>query len=273
LLAEALLTASGTIRSARGVTKAIGFVAKTPETAQFKELVGNLADDLALQETLNTIQTLPNPSFSDDEANVIDALIKLLTHAVGQLKLVFGSNAQLDHSEVMLRALEAMGDDEQPTDLALSLDYKIQHILADEVQDTSRSQFRLFEKLVLGWQPDEGRTFFAVGDPMQSIYLFRQAEVGLYLQAWECGIGDVSLTPLRLSVNFRSQGGLVDWFNQAFPNVFPTQSDASVGAVSYSPAESWHPDQPSPVSINPILGSKQQEAGRVVELIQQAHAC
>lgn len=270
LISEALLTGGGSIRSPRGITKTIGFIAQSPETLQFKELVGNLADDEQLLETLNTIQTLPNPEFSGDEASVIDALIKLLTHSVGQLKLVFGTNSQLDHSEVMLRALDALGEEDQPTDLALALDYKIQHILADEVQDTSRSQFRLFEKLTQGWQPEEGRTFFAVGDPMQSIYLFRQAEVGLYLQAWERGIGEIPLTPLRLTVNFRSQGGLVEWFNRAFPSVFPNQSDVVDGAVSYSPAESWHPPQSASVTINPILASKQQEAEKVVELIQQA---
>ncbi|MFT5063682.1 MAG: ATP-dependent helicase/nuclease subunit A [Gammaproteobacteria bacterium] len=270
LLAEALLTGGGTIRSAKGITKALGFIAKSPETEQFKELVGNLAGDEALQAALNTVQTLPHPEFSDEESNVIDALIKLLTHAVAQLKLVFGSRAQLDHSEVMLRALDALGDEDQPTDLALALDYKIQHILADEVQDTSRSQFRLFEKLVQGWQPDEGRTFFAVGDPMQSIYLFRQAEVGLYLQAWDTGIGDIPLTQLSLTVNFRSQGGLVEWFNQSFPAVFPPQNDAAHGAVTYASADAWHESQPAPVSINPILGTKQQEAAKVVELIQNA---
>lgn len=270
LVAEALLTGNGTIRSPRGINKSIGFLPQTPETLQFKELVGNLADDEALEAALNTVQSLPDPFFSGDEAGVIDALIKLLTHAVGQLKVVFGSNAQLDHSEVMIRALDALGDDDQPTDLALSLDYKIQHILADEVQDTSRSQFRLFEKLTQGWQPDEGRTFFAVGDPMQSIYLFRQAEVGLYLQAWEQGIGDVPLTPLRLSVNFRSQGGLVDWFNQSFPSIFPEKSDPTSGSVSYSAADAWHPDSNTPVTISPILGTKQQEADKVVELIQEA---
>ena len=83
----------------------------------------------------------------------------------------------------------ALGDDTEPTDLALRLDYQIQHILVDEFQDTSRTQFQLLEKLCRGWSeynfvnPQSPRTLFIVGDAMQSIYGFRYADVGLFLKA------------------------------------------------------------------------------------------
>lgn len=54
----------------------------------------------------------------------------------------------------------------------MCLDYRIKHILLDEFQDTSVTQFRLIEMLTRGWQDHDGRTFFLVGDPMQSIYRF-----------------------------------------------------------------------------------------------------
>ena len=81
-----------------------------------------------------------------------------------------------------MAAENALGNNENPSDLALFMDYKIQHLLIDEFQDTSITQYRLIEKLIIGWQPNDGRTIFAVGDPMQSIYRFRQAEVGLFLR-------------------------------------------------------------------------------------------
>src|SRR3990172_5362927 len=91
------------------------------------------------------------------------------------------------------------GAPEAPTALALALDCSVRHILIDEFQDTSWSQYDLLQGLTAGWQRDDGRTLFVVGDPMQSIYRFRKAEVGLYVRAWHEGIGGVPLDALRLA--------------------------------------------------------------------------
>mgnify|MGYP003389463336 CR=1 FL=1 len=70
-----------------------------------------------------------------------------------------------------------MGNLDQPTDLNLMLDYQIKHLLVDEFQDTSQLQFTLIKSLINGWEENDGKTLFFVGDPMQSIYRFRQADV------------------------------------------------------------------------------------------------
>ena len=121
--------------------------------------------------------------------------------------------------------MRALGDLEAPTDLAVALDYRIRHFLIDEFQDTSISQYELIEKLTAGWEPGEGRSMLAVGDPMQSIYRFREAEVGLFLRARAAGIGNMALQPVILSANFRSQRGIVDWVNSAFSEVMPRQRE------------------------------------------------
>ena len=125
-----------------------------------------------------------------------------LPHAVAQLKLVFQSRNQVDFTEIAQGALRALGDLEAPTDLALALDYRIRHLLIDEFQDTSISQYELIEKLTAGWEPGDGRSMLAVGDPMQSIYRFREAEVGLFLRARAAGIGNIALQPVTLSRQF-----------------------------------------------------------------------
>ena len=79
----------------------------------------------------------------------------------------------------------------------------------------------------------DGRTLFVVGDPMQSIYRFREAEVGLFLAARDAGIGQVPLTPLRLRRNFRSAPELVEFCNTLFAQVFPAADDLRAGAVAY----------------------------------------
>ena len=102
------------------------------------------------------------------------------------------------------------------------------------MQDTSIGQYDLLKTLIAGWTPGDGRTAFCVGDPMQSIYRFRDAEVGEFLLARENGIGGLSLDPLVLRRNFRSGENLVHWFNTVFSQVLPLEDDFSAGAISYS---------------------------------------
>ncbi|NBS60218.1 MAG: hypothetical protein EBS65_24890, partial [Betaproteobacteria bacterium] len=139
-------------------------------------------------------------------------------------------------------------------DLALRLDYQIRHLLIDEFQDTSISQFELVSRLTAGWMPGDGRTLFVVGDPMQSIYRFREAEVGLFLKARVEGIGSVALEALQLAANFRSQAGIVDWVNTAFAKVMPATEDIAAGAVPYNASQAVHAAlDGAAVSVHPQL--------------------
>ena len=200
---------------------------------------------------------------------MLEAITELLKRAVGQLKLVFQSRGQVDFTEVSQRALLALEDSEGPTDLALRLDYQIRHLLIDEFQDTSISQFELLARLTAGWTPDDARTLFAVGDPMQSIYRFREAEVGLFLRARAEGIGNVVLEPLELSANFRSQAGIVDWVNAAFARVMPEREDIASGAVAYTASRAVHPRRDGDaVEIHPLFaGGAPGEAEEVAKLV------
>ena len=105
----------------------------------------------------------------------------------------------------MLYEVITLGTEEAPTDLLLYLDHQIQHILVDEYQDTSYKQYELLKRLTSGWERGDGRTLYIVGDPMQSIYRFRDAEVSLYLETREKSLNNIQLHPLLLKTNFRSQ--------------------------------------------------------------------
>ena len=130
------------------------------------------------------------------------AAVSVLTLAVAELQIVFRAHGRVDFAELSIRASEALGRLDSPEDLALALGHRIQHILVDEFQDTSHTQFELIEKLTAGWEPGDCRTLFLVGDPMQSIYRFRQADVSLFLKARLEGIGAIQLEPLTLSREF-----------------------------------------------------------------------
>ncbi len=243
----------------------------------FKErhaaLVAELAAVEALGDALALLRVLPPVRYSEAQWEVLGAIARLLPRAVAELKLVFAANAQVDFVEIAQGALTALGTEEAPTDLLLSLDYRIRHILVDEFQDTSFTQFDLLERLTAGWQPDDGRTLFVVGDPMQSIYRFREAEVGLFLRARRQGIGAVRLEPLTLSANFRSQADIVAWVNSAFSLIMPRVESVTAGAVPYARSDAVHAARPDAVQVHAFFDADANaEAARVVALIRAAQA-
>jgi ATP-dependent exoDNAse (exonuclease V) beta subunit len=133
--------------------------------------------------------------------------------------------------------VRALGSADAPTDLSLRLDYRLQHILVDEFQDTSGAQLELVKLLTSGWQDGDGRSIFCVGDPMQSIYGFRQAEVRAFLELAEEGIGEVRFDVARLRSNFRSDKNLVEWINSCFSRILPRSDDRQRGAIAFRPSE------------------------------------
>ncbi|HIC7357247.1 TPA: UvrD-helicase domain-containing protein [Legionella pneumophila] len=200
------------------------------------DLLARLKDCPDFLDALLKVNQLPTPEYDKEQWDVLQALFLLLPLLVGHLQVSFGEHNEVDFTAISQQALAALGDLDNPTDLALYLDHSIHHLLVDEFQDTSITQFELLTRLVQGWVPGEGKTLFLVGDPMQSIYRFRQAEVGLFFQAKEHGIGPVRLKSLELRCNFRSTEIIVNWVNHHFSKIFSQQVDIESGAVSFHPS-------------------------------------
>jgi len=255
---------------AKGVEKERRAVAK----ADFRALIAQLSEVPDLLSRLGAVASLPGPHYADAQWQIIDALSTLLPLAAAQLRLVFARRGEVDFTEVSWSALEALGRPEAPSDLALLLDHRIAHLLVDEFQDTSLSQYELLERLTAGWEPGDGHTLFLVGDPMQSIYRFRQAEVGLYLRARAQGLGSIRLMPLVLEVNFRSQAGIVGWANLAFATAFPAEENIALGAVTHAhsvPANGALAGEA--VTVHAFFDDNRvAEAERVLALVQSALA-
>lgn len=267
-LAELLLTAGGDWRKKPNKNQGFPAGAKAEKT-RVEQLLQDLAEADDFRRRLHAVRILPQPRYDDNQWQLLQALAEVLPLAAAQLKIVFGSHGQVDFPEMAERALQALGDPDAPTDLGLRLDYRIRHILVDEFQDTSVIQHNLLKALTAGWEADDGRSLFLVGDPMQSIYRFREAEVGLFLETWRHGLGHLSLTPLQLKVNFRSHNGIVDWINDCFAQVLPGQADSASGAVPYTESTAWHDGDDEPaVQVHPQFNNVPEiEAQRVLELI------
>ncbi len=252
-IAELLLTASkskpGFFKSA---TKTNGFPTEkdavdSEQAEQFKhnkllvnQIFKDLSENHALLTSLNAVRYLPDEIETTSSHPVLKSVIELLPIAASYLKLVFKERNLLDFNELAFSSLNALGDDDAPTDLALALDYQIQHILIDEFQDTSSPQIRLLELLTAGWDDSSGKSLFLVGDPMQSIYRFRDANVSLFMKIATQGVGQIPLSFRQLEVNFRSNQNIIDWVNSRFSQVMPDSDDLTLSAVSYASSIAFH---------------------------------
>ena len=231
----ALLTTERGLRKV--VTKAQGFPAGCGDKAPMLELLQQFDRDPRIVDMFLELRTLPNSSYGDEAWGRVREVAQVLVLAAAELDAVFREQGAVDFPAVSLGALRALGSADAPTDLSLRLDYRLQHILVDEFQDTSSAQLELVRLLTSGWQPDDGRSVFCVGDPMQSIYGFRQAEVRAFLELAEEGVGAVRFDVQRLQSNFRSAPPLVEWTNRCFARLMPQSDDRARGAIAFRQSE------------------------------------
>lgn len=279
VIAQLLLTSEFQWRKL--ITKNQGFPAPSDtrnleQKAQFQEMKLQMLELLTKLESfedfrhsLEDLLRSPPGNYTNPQWEIIESLLTLLPLLVAELKLVFQENQVTDYSEISMAALHALGSTQEPTDIALNLDYKVQHLLIDEFQDTSIAQFRLIEKITAGWQNGDGRTLFLVGDPMQSIYRFRDAEVGLFLRAQQSGIGAIKLDSITLTTNFRSTKNIVNWVNESFTKILPNASNIHDGAVPFKLSVAHHQNDSSAVQINLLTdASDADEAYHLVKIVQ-----
>ncbi|GGY69962.1 ATP-dependent helicase [Cellvibrio zantedeschiae] len=246
-IAELLLTGDGSFRKALNKNQGFPSAKENKESTSYKdrfaEMVAAIVDlhpDAA--EVLHELRNLPPAHYDENQWELLDSLTRLLPRLAARLDIVFADTGETDFTAVSQAALTALGYEESPSEIALQLDYRIRHILVDEFQDTASTQLELLQKLTAGWQTGDGRSLFIVGDGMQSCYSFRNANVGIFLEARAQGIGHLPLEKLDLTVNFRSQSGIVNWVNEQFYRAFPVEDDISRGAVKYSPSNAFKPE-------------------------------
>ena len=153
-LHELLLTKDGTFR--KRFDQSVGFLSQSAakdkqEKAErkasqdnMKALIVELSEVEGLCQLLAEVELLPSPFLTEQHLVVLQALGELLPVLVAHLQVIFQETGQVDFIEVNLRAASALGDELEPSEILLKLDHQLRHILIDEYQDTSISQYRLF---------------------------------------------------------------------------------------------------------------------------------
>ncbi|MFT4112097.1 UvrD-helicase domain-containing protein [Silvibacterium sp.] len=232
-----LLTKGNEWRSRLTASEGFPPVAKNRAFKEAKDAMLKLLQQFAqvqgFLQVLCAIRSLPRPHYDEQQWQALRHFFTLLRHAVAELRVLFAEQNAVDFPELGIAARHVLQEESRGIDRLLALSGNLHHLLIDEFQDTSRSQHQLVSYLVRAWEQGEGRTCFLVGDPMQSIYMFRQAEVELFYQVESRGIGDllddhcIACEPVQLLTNFRSHAGLTSRWNEIFTAVFGVPSEGS----------------------------------------------
>ncbi len=235
-LIDLLLTKDGEFRKSLNRNH-LKFLIEKNHKQELADLIDQVRHDDKLCELLCSVRALPPTHYPADQWRVAKALFQVLSRALTELQAVFAARDQCDFPEIALLAKAALRTDSAQVDLAAA-GPALEHLLVDEMQDTSTTQYELIQLLTRGWD-GLSRTIFLVGDPKQSIYLFRQARVERFVQTMHRGrLGDLPLAALHLTANFRSQANLVQAFNRDFAAIFPSATDlAEPASVPYRAAD------------------------------------
>jgi ATP-dependent helicase/nuclease subunit A len=160
----------------------------------------------------------------------------------------------LDFLDLLLRTRDLLRD---RADVRAELQRAFTHIFVDEFQDTDPLQAEIL-LLLAGEDPGVSRwrdvvpapgKLFVVGDPKQSIYRFRRADVGMYqeVKALLCSRG---ATPVALTSSFRAVPSLQRLVNAAFaPRMVEDGATLQAGYVPLTPYRPERPGQPSAVAL------------------------
>lgn len=254
-LADCFLTSAGTALKTPGPKRGFysGFA---------KSDLGTLIRDMppSLSRLLHDTREYPGLDEPSVDMEALSDLIILCAAIINDYEGFCKTRSQTDFIGLEYCALRVL-DTADPSDLSLFLDHRLRHILIDEFQDTSRLQWELLRRLVDGWESGDGRTVFIVGDPKQSIYGFRNAEVNLFYEAKKgiprAGSGPLALSSRLLQTNFRSAAGLVAWVNGIFGATIMTDPNEEVDEVPFSPSvagSSIAEEGLSPVSLALFAG-------------------
>jgi len=191
-------------------------------------------------------------------------IMELVIPAVDFFRGYRGKNSLMNFHDLLLRASTLLRD---YPEVRQYFQERFTHILLDEFQDTDPIQVEVLLYLTgedvkeQSWQKTKVRpgALFIVGDPKQSIYRFRRADIDSYNEVKRI-IKDSGGLVIPLVSNFRSLPSLCDWINPIFEKKFPAESDRFQAAhellVPYRQSKGGGVKR---ISIGKVKGNKKEE--------------
>jgi exodeoxyribonuclease V beta subunit len=158
----------------------------------------------AYSDLQNALQTLPEPFHA--------ARLHARTHVLLRLAELKRRGGLFGFADMLQRLDVALADPDSGERLALRLREQFPVAMVDEFQDTSPLQFRIFDRIYRTAENRQDSALLLIGDPKQSIYGFRGADIHGYLNARRATAGRHHV----LGTNFRSTQAVVDVVNRWF---------------------------------------------------------
>ncbi|GAB3369973.1 UvrD-helicase domain-containing protein [Spongiibacter taiwanensis] len=278
-VAESLLNTKGEMYRPGGVQHA-KFRKGQPGTQALKDWLAQReaqGDYPEVTACLGELASLPAPGLPESSRELVEDFRCALRYLAAYLRLEFEHQGGVDFVEIAQRAIFALRPGQVGDEVgeALLVEDRIEHILVDEMQDTSVSQIELLSNLCQDWQEGDGRSVFFCGDLQQSIYAFRGSLVALFDDLiQQARFANRPLELLQLTANFRSSATLVNWVNRGFSRLFDERGGQYTPAIAQRSSDGClhiHPYvQAYQVNAKGQVG--QQEAADIVALIQRRQA-
>ncbi len=192
-------------------------------------------------------------------------LVRLFPVVIALYEGVKAKHRLLDQVDLLLKLRRLLRDNKAARSYYQAL---FDHIFVDEFQDTDPLQAEIICYLserkprAVQWQDvklADGKLTL-VGDPKQSIYRFRRADIGMYDEVWRL-VGAQGCLGVHLSVNFRSAGPLIEWFNDRFERILGSPHapdclfDPDTGEVFNQPLHLHRPAKPPRVHVLAFAGN------------------
>lgn len=178
------------------------------------------------------------------DADLAPLIHEALQEPIARYEALKARSGKLDFLDLLIKARDLIRDD---ADARADLQRRFSYFFVDEFQDTDPLQAEILVLLaaddaaVTDWltaHPLPGKLFL-VGDPKQSVYRFRRADVALYAQVKARLIG-LGAELLHLTTSFRSVSSIQAFVNGAFAPVMPSGSEGSQAA--YVALQRFRPD-------------------------------
>ncbi|MEA3075869.1 MAG: CRISPR-associated exonuclease Cas4 [Actinomycetota bacterium] len=210
--------------------------------------------------------------------SVQQAAIAHLADAIGRFTVAGAEErrkaGQLEFHDLLVLARQVLRDPVHGPSVRAAVRDRYQRLLLDEFQDTDPIQVEMATLLAAdpsaepgGWRDavvEPGRLFF-VGDPKQSIYRFRRADIEVFLAARDRLAGSLH----RLTTNFRTTAPILDWVNHTFGRLIVEEPGSQ---PAYEPL-AVHRNEPAPVGPSiAVFGGTPHPATTTADGLRRAEA-